>query len=417
MYAQDEWRAAAGLTLNLGVRYDLQYLETIDTDTNNVSPRVGFVWAPSAAQNVVVRGGGGVFFDRVPLRAVANALLSAGNTTDVTQLRQPQVAGILPSQAGAPVFPAILPDRLPSTALVSITTMDHGLQNAYSTQANLEVERALGGSRVLTVGYQYIRGQHLLMSINQNVPTCVAAGSNNGCRPVPGYMNNNQLQGAGDSNYHGLHVTFLQRPRDWSSIRVGYTLSSSKNDLGEAFFSSPVDPADVRRDWGRSDNDQRHRLVISASVNAPSRPGTTLWSRLSHGFQASTMLQYYSALPFNIVSGVNSLQGTAGRPLANGSPSTANFDVRAVDLIPRNAGTGSAFFSMSLRVSRGFDLGGGRRVEGLIEAFNLTNHVNAITRNTTFGPGAYPGNPVSSFDTVTAVGDPRTVQLGVRMTF
>jgi hypothetical protein len=189
------------------------------------------------------------------------------------------------------------------------------------------------------------------------------------------------------------------------------------NDLGEAFFSAPTDPGNVKKDWGRSDNDQRHRLVISASVNSPTSRGTTLWQRLSHGFQASTMLQYYSALPFNIVSGVNSLQGTAGRPFADGSPATANFDVRAVDFIPRNAGTGSDFFSMGLRVSRSFDLGRGRRLEGLVEAFNLTNHVNAITRNTTFGPGSYPADPVSSFDTVTAVGDPRTVQLGVRMTF
>jgi hypothetical protein len=417
VYVQDEWRAGSRLTVNLGLRYDVQYLETIDTDTNNVSPRVGFVWAPTASQDFVVRGGGGVFFDRVPLRAVANALLSAGNTTDVGQLRQPQVSGILPSQAGAPVFPARLPDRLPSTTLVSITTMDKGLQNAHSTQANLEVERALGGSRMLTVGYQYFRSRNLLMSINQNVPTCVAAGTNNGCRPVSTYMNNSQYQGAGDSNYHGLHVTFLQRPRDWSSIRVAYTLSKSMNDVGEAFFSAPTDAGDVMKDWGRSDNDQRHRLVISASVSSPTRPGTTLWERLSHGFQASTMLQYYSALPFNVVSGVNSLQGTAGRPLANGSPSSANFDVRTADFIPRNAGTGSDFFTMSLRLSRSFDIGGGRRLEGLVEAFNLTDHVNAITRNATFGSGAYPSAPLASFDTVTAVGDPRTVQFGVRLTF
>ena len=62
--------------------------------------------------------------------------------------------------------------------------MDKDLQNAYSKQANIEVEQSLGGSRVLTVGYQYFRGENLLMSINQNVPTCVAAGTNNGCRPV-----------------------------------------------------------------------------------------------------------------------------------------------------------------------------------------------------------------------------------------
>ena len=125
----------------------------------------------------------------------------------------------------------------------------------------------------------------------------------------------------------------------------------------------------------------------------------------------------YSSLPFNIVSGVNSLQGTAGRPFADGAVSTPNFDVRQVEFIPRNAGTGSDFFTASLRVSRSFQLAGGSRIEGLIEAFNLTNRVNPITRNTTFGPGSYPSNPVPSFNTVTAVGDPRTLQFGVRLTF
>jgi hypothetical protein len=417
MYVQDEWRAGSRLTLNVGLRYDLQFLETIDTDTDNLSPRAGFVWTPTGSPDLLVRGGAGLFFDRVPLRPVANALLSAGNTTDVTQVRQPQVTGLQPTQAGAPVFPDILPERLPSTARVSITTMDRGLQSAYSKQANIEVERALGAGRTLTVGYQYFRGERLLMSINQNVPTCVAAGANNGCRPEPAYMNNSQYRGAGTSNYHGLHVTYVQRPRDWSAVRVTYTLSKAMNNLGEAFFSAPTDPTDVMNDWGRSDNDQRHRLVVSASVSSPTRPATTLWERLSHGFQASTMLQYYSAPPFNVVSGVNSLQGTAGRPLADGSVSTPNFDVRAVQFISRNAGTGSDFFTLGLRLSRSFALPGGARVQGLVEAFNLTNRANAVTRNTTFGPGSYPSNPVPSFGTVTAVGDPRTLQFGVRLSF
>ena len=417
LYAQDEWRAGSSVTLNAGIRYDLQFLETINTDTNNVSPRAGFVWTPTDSQHFLIRGGAGVFFDRVPLRAVANALLSAGNTTDPAQLHQPQVTGILPTQAGAPVFPEILPDRLPSTSLVSFTTMDQGLQHAYAKQANIEVERVLGSSGTLSVGYQYVRGENLLMSINQNVPTCAAAGTNNGCRPDSAYSSNSQYRGAGDSNYHGLHVTYLQRPKDWSALRVSYTLSKSMNDLGEAFFSSPTDPGNVMKDWGRSDNDQRHRLVVSASVNSPMTPATTVWEKISHGFQASTMLQYYSSLPFNIVSGVNSLQGTAGRPFADGSVSTPNFDVQQVEFIPRNAATGSDFFTLSLRVSRSFRLAGSTRIEGMVEAFNLTDRVNPITRNTTFGPGSYPTNPLPSFNTVTAVGDPRTLQFGARVMF
>ena len=59
VYAQDEWRASSRLTLNLGLRYDLQFLETINTDTNNISPRAGFAWTPTASQDLLVRGGAG----------------------------------------------------------------------------------------------------------------------------------------------------------------------------------------------------------------------------------------------------------------------------------------------------------------------------------------------------------------------
>ena len=60
-FVQDEWRASSRLTLNFGFRYDLQFLGTISTDTNNVSPRVGFAWSPTASQGFLVRGGAGVF--------------------------------------------------------------------------------------------------------------------------------------------------------------------------------------------------------------------------------------------------------------------------------------------------------------------------------------------------------------------
>jgi hypothetical protein len=417
MYAQDEWRIGGRLTVNVGLRYDLQFLEPINTDTNNVSPRAGFAWSPSASHDLIVRGNAGLFFDRVPLRAVANAILSAGNTTDLASLHQPGVSGLIPTQAGAPTFPNILPARLLTTTLVDFTTMDKSLQNAYSRQASLEVERSLGQGRTVSVGYQYLRGDNLLMSVNQNVPTCVAAGTNNGCRPISTYRNNSQYSSVADSTYHGLHVSFVQRPSNWASVRLTYTLSKSMNDVGEAFFSQPIDPTDIMRDWGRSDDDQRHRLVINGTVNTPMSPATTAWERLSHGFQLSSMLQYYSALPFNIVSGGANLQGSTSRPLANGATAGANFDVRAVEFIPRNVGEGSDFFSLNLRLSRVFRISGNARVEGLVEAFNITDRVNNLTRNNTFGPGAYPTNPLSSFNQITAVGDPRTFQFGVRFAF
>jgi hypothetical protein len=250
VYVQDEWSAAAGLTLNLGLRYDLQFLHAVNTDSNNLSPRAGVAWSPPSHRSWLIRGSAGLFFDRVPLRAVANAILSAGNTTDAGNLHQPSVSNIVPTQAGAPAFPDILPARVLTTTLVDFTTMDRNLRNAYSKQASVEVERSLGHGRTVSVGYLYLRGSNLLMSVNQNVPTCAAAGTNNGCRPNPAYRNNNQYSSVGESNYHGLHVSLVQRPSEWASLRVSYTLSKSMNDLGEAFFSSPIDPTDISRDWG-----------------------------------------------------------------------------------------------------------------------------------------------------------------------
>jgi hypothetical protein len=189
------------------------------------------------------------------------------------------------------------------------------------------------------------------------------------------------------------------------------------NDVGEAFFSSPIDPTNVMRDWGRSDDDQRHRLVVNGTVSSSMAPASTNWERVSHGFQLSGMLQYYSALPFNITSGLISLQGTTGRPLADGATASANFDVRSVTFIPRNSGTGGDFFSLNLRLTRAIRFGNRVKLEGLVEAFNLTNRANPLTRNVSFGGGVYPTNPITTFNQITAVGEPRSIQFGLRATF
>jgi hypothetical protein len=173
--------------------------------------------------------------------------------------------------------------------------------------------------------------------------------------------------------------------------------------VSDFFFSSPIHPFDLSKDWSRSDDDQRHRLVVDGSMSASTAPARNTWERLTHGFQLSGMLQAYSSLPFNITSGVTTVQGTAGRPIVDGA------------FIPRNAGVGPDFFSLNLRLSRAFYVNSRVRFEGLIEAFNVTNRVNVVSINGNFGAGAYPTNPSPTFGQATAVGDPRAFQLGVRM--
>ena len=296
--------------------------QTIETDTNNISPRLGVVWALGSSRHSLIRANAGRYFDRVPLRALANALLSAGNTTDLGNLRQIGVT-LAPTQTGAPAFPNILPDAVPSTTLVNLTTMDRGLQNAHSDQASVEFEQQIGTGTTLGLAYQHLRGRQLIMSINQNVPACVASGGNNGCRPNPTYANNSQYSSAGSSDYNALQVSFVQRPAPWGHYRVSYTLSKSMNNLGEAFFSSPIDPFDLSKDWGRSDDDQRHRLTCR---RRPRRPRWNNRGRSRRTIPGERRCPAHSAPPHNIMTGTNTIVGTPARPVVNG------------EFIPRNAG-------------------------------------------------------------------------------
>ena len=403
-YVQDEWKVKPNLTVNAGLRYDVQWLETISTDTNNFSPRIGFAWSPFESRRTVIRGSAGLFYDRVPLRALANALLSAGNTTDVNNLRQAAIS-LSPTQAGAPFFPDKLDEVTPSVTLPSISTMNRNMQNAFSQQASFEIEQQLGERGALSVGFQHVRGLHLIANINQNVPACVASGGNNGCRPNPNYANNNEYSSLADSNYNALHVSFVQRPARWGSFRLSYTYSKALNNVGEFFFSSPIDHYNIWQDYGRSDDDQRHRLVMQGTLHSSAARATNAWQHLVNGFELSGMFQYYSALPFNITTGSSTIQGTSARPMVNGA------------FISRNAGVRFDFVSLGARLSRTFRVSDGVSVQGIVEAFNALNHFNGVTNNGVFGSGAYPANPSPTFGQVTSVSDPRSLQLAVRVRF
>src|SRR5206468_804914 len=126
-------------------------------------------------------------------------------------------------------------------------------------------------------------------------------------------------------------------------------------NVGEFFFSSPINHYNIWQDYGRSDDDQRDRLVFNGTAQTSADPAKNVWEHISHGFQLSTMVQYYSALPFNITTGTTTIQGTAARPTVNGA------------FISRNAGTGFDFVNLNVRLSRTFRLTERVRLEGIVE--------------------------------------------------
>src|SRR5262245_29050924 len=392
VFAQDEWRVRPSLTINAGVRYDVQWLpDPIETDANDIAPRVGLAWAPGD-RKTVIRAGYGVYYERIPLRATSNALQRDGSKYRVAQFQF--------GQAGAPVFPGVAAS-FPAGFLPSVTTIDPKIGNAYAQQASLQIERELTASASLSVGYLRARGLHLILSRNVNVPRFPAsAGAPNLGRPNPNFANISRYESSGDSYYNGLTVSLNRRFRRWAGARLSYTFSKAIDNTGNAFFFTPQDNFNMRDERGRGDNDQRHVLALSGVLAAPETTGGGLWRRVMGGFQLSAIFRYGSALPFNILTGADRNNDTSvnDRPVGVG----------------RNTGVGFDFAALDLRLSRRIRFTERFGLEGIAEGFNMFNRANFQLPNATFGTGATP-NP--NFGRPTAAADPRQIQFGLRLSF
>jgi carboxypeptidase family protein len=391
-FTQDEWRLRPGLTINAGLRYDAQWLpDPIATDTNNIAPRLGIAWAPGD-RRTVVRASYGIFFERIPLRATSNALQRDGTRY--------QVASFSFGQPGAPVFPNVAAS-FPSGFLPSITTIDPNIENSYTQQAGLQIERELTANTSISVGYLHTRGLHLILSRNVNVPRFPAsAGVPNQGRPNPNFGNISRYESSGDSYYNGLLVSFNRRFKRWMGGRVSYTFSKSVDNTGNAFFFTPQNNFNLRDERGRSDNDQRHVLAVSGTLAAPETRGNGALRGIITGFQLSPIFRYSSALPFNLVRGddLNFDGSTNDRPVGIG----------------RNTGEGFDFASFDLRLSRRIRLSEHAGLEVIAEVFNIFNRANFQLPNGTFGTGATPS---PRFGEPTAAADPRQIQFGLRLSF
>lgn len=390
VFAQDEWRARPDLTINGGVRYDLQYLaDPIRTDIGNVAPRLGLAYAPGN-RKTVIRASYGLYYGRIPLRATSNALQRDGANY--------KVASFSFGQPGAPVFPGVA-GSFPEGFLPSITTIDPSIENAYAQQASLQIERELSDNTSLSAGYLHTRGLHLILSRNVNVPRFPASAAvPNLGRPNPNFANISRYESSGDSYYNGLIVSFNRRFSGWLAARVSYTFAKSLDDTGNAFFFTPQDNSNLRDDRGRSDNDQRHRLTFSGIFDVPKTRNDTGWRRIVEDLQCSYIFNYGSGLPFNTLTGTD-----------------RNFDTNVNDRpegVGRNTGEGFDFASFDLRLSRRIQLTDRLEMEVIAEGFNVFNRANLQLPNNVFGTGTLP---LPAFGWATGAADPRQLQFGLRL--
>jgi hypothetical protein len=435
-YVQDDWRVGRRLTLNLGVRYDIdinfydqrnlnkgltgQVLRAIGnpyggfphTPTKDLSPRVGFAYDIGGDGRRVLRGGYGLYFDgtglqthyqtflqnRRPLSINALLVNSAIGTGQLATYR----FGIDPPP---PEPPAITTGGLPPGQSVSGAWIDPNITDPRTHQFHVGYSHELAPNTVLSADYTHVLGLNDFKDVQINT-------IQNGVRRLapalaavygdPNLIGPLQIQSSiNRSRYDELAVQF-ERRLTRATLRMIYTLSGAYAYggmiAGSASTVPPAQDADnifAPGEWGPTVSDERHRLVVFGVVDLP------------FGLQVSPIFQAATARPYNLLSGTDSN--------ADGQFNDRYIDPATGEQVSVNSQRGDPFVLLDARVTKFLAIGRENRRLGIfVEFFNLFNTAN-------FGQ-TYNGNGRSATfkqpnGFIPGSGYPFQVQLGGRFEF
>jgi hypothetical protein len=378
-----------------------------------------------------LRGGYGIYF--APL---FEAIAFVGRVLDGTQISQvfvpltglpqlgvaatsAQVWNIAKNGIGSRTLSAsdIAPLGLrPGVTPPVLLRSGNGIVNPYSQQFSFGIDRQVPGEINVSLNYLGNRGVKLIRSRNVNLQQ---AGRNQ-FGPVfssinPLILQDNIAESSGSSIYHGMAMSVTKRYSSNVQLQVSYTLSKAIDDTTDFITDlQPANQLDLHGERSLSSFDQRHRLVVSGVLRSPLERGLGLGKALAD-LTVAPIFTYSSGHPFNLLLGFdanNDTQANTDRP----------------PLAGRNTGKGPNFMSFDLRVAKEFRLGADtnrRRLEGIVEAFNLFNRVNFSGVNNVVGSASLPGFRVEGRRDAaptdplgfTSAFDPRQVQLGARFRF
>jgi outer membrane receptor for ferrienterochelin and colicin len=390
-FAQDQFRATERLTLNYGVRYDLQSLAQpgkcnpaltltckVPFSKNDFAPRFGFAYALDKNRNTVVKGAFGLFYVPVDLLDNSEALVNNGVLRQFLVVVGPAFGNSSPL-VNYPNSLSSFPSDAGGTPSAVVFTPN--FRSPYVEQGSLSVEHEFGHRTALSVGYVYTHGLQLLG--NSNGVTRQANGNfgydlnlvppslqpqyggsfttdtvtlpNGHSYVVPdfeaidGILSSdfgpiNAVDNSGKSIYHGLQVS-LRHQSDQFSGGIAYTFSKNI-DQGTGYFNQ----FDIPAQRGLSQLDQTHRLVL-----------TGVWSpewRMTKGFTFGSVMTFASGRPYTAVFDTSQL----------------NFSIVPGEGYDSFRGPGVN--TIDLNLARTLKFREHMSLKFLAEAFNVLNHPN-----------------------------------------
>ena len=460
-YVQDDWRATTKLTVNMGVRYDYVSGMPLDqsrnpnfqvmqaagaagrfagtvlddfgkapkADKNNIQPRLGFAYDVAGNGRDVVRAGWGLYTDFAYTNQNAlNAAIDAQGGGGISFLVS-NPAGIRKSdgtffRASDPLSTIASQNQVnPNIPPLAGQVQSPLLEQPYTRQANVGWVHRLDSSTAVSVDVVRAEGRDVntRLRINQFV---------NGRRYLADLAiqpNSNQFRVAlssGTSRYQAFIVALNRRMSRHLDVSASYTLAdatsiigSSTDEIDANLVQDVREPFAAVQDAPLTRTDARHRVSLSAIVEAP------------FGIDVAPIFMYQSALPTHSFEGLdlnadgnaNDKTATAFRYTGLNADGSATFkNIGPCETV--NCSWRAPYSQMNLRVTKGFQLGAGARVEAIAEVFNLLNAKNPFIMPTTRRlSGA--GVPLTSFMQPSAYagdfGQPeqRVGQIGFRVTF
>jgi hypothetical protein len=413
LFAQDQWQPRRGLTVNYGLRWDGQKMPgTVDPKTtafapflndprfpsdgtipdqwNQFQPRGGVAWDVNQDGKSVVRASAGIY------NARQNMLSQVGSVTTngIQQKSDFRSTADIPFFPDMPVWPSLLaPSTVPPGTFPffsGVRVFDKNYRNPRVYSFNAGYDREVMPGIAVYVDYTVAKGVHLTRFLNYNVHGTAAAANQPQTRDTTTYTGANPFEPQlGDvfvtnSIGHGLYqgATFGVRKRfsNRYQFEANYVLSKDKDDDSnerDPFTDRSFNFYDLSLDYGPSDRDIRHK------VNAFT----------------------YAELPQHLLLNVR-VQGRTAQPITT-SPRVLNGVDRGRNWDRKD----NAYFSLDWRLQRAFRIGARADVIPSFEMFNTFNNANNVNPLTT--PGLF------NFDGFLrqGVGDPRQVQLSVKVTF
>lgn len=485
-FAQDTMRITNRLALNLGVRWDLQTFTTVGLVSNplfppsgkvpfqpyNFAPRAGFAYSLGDKRPLVVRGGYGIFFVRIP--QIYNSIVQTENGVTDSQvfLRNNDYYDhlVFPSYpnplVSCPLYAANcnLPDGFTQGVTHRLSAFAPNFVTPRVQQFSLTLEKQIFNRTTVALSLLNVRGEHLIRALDVNLPQPIALTypifDNTGSvfqdgyytvasfatwqfkrtldcpwppcinplgRPIAELGSINEFQSAASSNYSGATLSANRRITRGTYLRLSYTYARAIDDGQDALVAGQ--PATVQNSYvpraerGPSVTDQRQRFVLAFSAEPRFfHRGHEMLGHFFNDWKISSVVNYGSGRPFNAT--------------VSGDPNQDANDLN--DRLPgyiRNAFTGPDYATTDLRLTRTIRFRERYKLNLIAESFNLFNRNNqrvTITSNgmvanaSTFVQSSvranlapYPGyyQLPKNFMKPNAAYAPRQIQLAIKFVF